>query len=87
MLTAIDKIIKIAPALEEKLIRVCDMKLTGILIFSCVLSVVLCLEKARYDNYRLYEVQVEDGNHQKLLKTIDEFPDGVCSLNLVFFAK
>lgn len=35
------------------------------------------LEKARYDNYRVYKVQVENDKQVELMVEIENFPDGV----------
>lgn len=49
-----------------------------------VFCLALCLalvasEKARYDNYRVYEILVEDEQQLELMKHIESFPDGVRS--------
>lgn len=38
---------------------------------------VNALEKARYDNYRVYKITVDDEIQLQLLKEIENFPDGV----------
>lgn len=37
-------------------------------------------EKARYDNYRVYEIFIESDAHVQLIKEIDSYPDGVRKL-------
>lgn len=51
-----------------------------LLIFSlfallCVFSVKA--EKARFDNYRVYEILVENEQQLELMQEIENFPDGV----------
>ncbi|XP_070500161.1 zinc carboxypeptidase-like [Chironomus tepperi] len=47
-------------------------------IFSCLVLNLLSVncEKARYDNYRVYEILVENQEQLDLLKHIDDYPDG-----------
>jgi hypothetical protein len=39
-------------------------------------SLVAC-EKARYDNYRVYEILIENDDQLELMKHIENYPDGV----------
>ena len=41
-----------------------------------VLALVTC-EKARYDNYRVYEILIEDDKQLELMQNIENYPDGV----------
>lgn len=34
-------------------------------------------EKARYDNYRVYEILIESDEQLELMQQIESFPDGV----------
>lgn len=54
-----------------------EMKL--LVISLSVLLVVLSgqAEKARYDNYRVYEIFVENEDQLELMKQIENYPDGV----------
>lgn len=58
------------------------MKLSVVLVV-----VLLCAfseqskEKARYDNYRVYEIFVENDQQLKLMQQIENYPDGVRKLN------
>jgi hypothetical protein len=47
-----------------------------LIIFSIALTAA-ALEKARYDNYRVYRVSIENDIQLELMKQINEFPDGV----------
>lgn len=52
------------------------MKLIGFLLLFGF-STSLGAEKARFDFYRLYEVQVENELQLEVFKQISEYPDGV----------
>lgn len=54
------------------------MKLLIISVFAvlCVF-VVEPAEKARFDNYRVYEVAIEDDQQLELMREIENYPDGV----------
>jgi hypothetical protein len=47
------------------------------LIIFALLCVVALAEKARYDNYRVYQVQVENEQQLELMNFIESNPDGV----------
>ena len=53
------------------------MKSFKLLIFLCFIHKAKPIEKARFDNYRVHEITIEDEMQLNLLKAIDEFPDGV----------
>jgi hypothetical protein len=38
---------------------------------------VNCFEKARYDNYRVYKIKIENEVQLRLLQEIEKFPNGV----------
>ena len=48
-------------------------------LYSLLVALVLsslpvnCVEKARYDNYRIYEVLIENEEHLDLVKDIDNY--------------
>ena len=50
------------------------MRLIAIL---SILIVAATCEKARYDNYRVYEIFVANENHLELMREIQNYPDGV----------
>lgn len=58
--------------------------LTAIIAFYTIF-VGISAEKARFDFYRVYEVQIENENHLKLMKEISAYPDGVSYSKLKFF--
>lgn len=37
-------------------------------------------EKARYDNYRVYEILMENKDHLDLMHEIEKYPDGVITM-------
>ena len=49
------------------------------LIFVIIVSLfgVSLAERARYDNYRIYKVSVENKDQLAVMKMIEENPDGV----------
>lgn len=49
------------------------MKFLAVIIF---LVTVNC-ERARYDNYRVYEIKIEDKTQLDLMHEIEKYPDGV----------
>lgn len=51
------------------------MKFSAFCIALCV--ALVASEKARYDNYRVYEISVEDEQQLELMKHIESYPDGV----------
>lgn len=51
-----------------------DMKLT---IFVVLLCGIALAEKARFDNYRVYRVQIENEEQLELMKHIEANPNGV----------
>lgn len=52
------------------------MKLLGsVILFSCVL--VILAEKARYDHYRIYSVEIENGEQLKVLQEVENHHDGI----------
>jgi hypothetical protein len=50
------------------------MKLITLIAF--FVTAINC-EKARYDNYRVYEIFLEDKTHLDLMHEIEKYPDGV----------
>lgn len=48
-----------------------------IIFFLNFLIPLISSEKARYDNYRVYEIFIENEVHLQLMKEIETFPDGV----------
>lgn len=51
---------------------------------SLFLCALLCLpvygsERARYDNYRVFKVSIEDAAQLQLMHEIENYPDGVSS--------
>lgn len=48
----------------------------GCLIFIHLFLISECAEKARYDNYRVYEIAAENENHMKIFQSILDNPDG-----------
>lgn len=53
------------------------MKLIKLYIFLFAICAVNSLEKARYDNYRVYQIEIDDDKQLQLLKEIETYPDGV----------
>jgi len=53
-------------------------RLTSILFsLSVLVSFSYCVEKARFDFYRVYEVTASDESHLKIFQQILDYPDGV----------
>ena len=52
-----------------------------IAILSIFIVAATC-EKARYDNYRVYEIFVANENHLELMREIQNYPDGVRDLKI-----
>jgi hypothetical protein len=52
------------------------MKSFQFLVFGLVWAVVTC-EKARFDNYRVYEILIDNEKQLELMKSIENYPDGV----------
>ena len=58
--------------------RFCIFSVLFLALFLALFLVsVNCFEKARYDNYRVYDVIIENQEQLDLLKHIDDYPDGV----------
>ena len=53
------------------------MDLKVLLLTFCFVFCVSCVEKARFDNYRVYEINIENEKQLELMKEIERFPDGV----------
>lgn len=53
------------------------MKLCTSLLYFFLVVAVKSLEKARYDNYRVYEILIENYDQSRLMEAIEENPDGV----------
>lgn len=47
-----------------------------LVVITFLISVVSC-ERARYDNYRVYEIFIKDKIHLDLMHEIEKNPDGV----------
>lgn len=46
-------------------------------IFAAVCLAVNAFEKARYDNYRVYKISIQNQQEVELFVEIENFPDGV----------
>lgn len=61
-----------------------------LLIFVSIVALfafaVKASEKARFDNYRVYKISIENDEQLQLLKQIERFPDGVRENNQIKFA-
>jgi hypothetical protein len=55
------------------------MKVQIIFLVFCAITVNAVIEKARFDNYRVYELNIENDDQLNLMKEIDNNPDGVSS--------
>ena len=53
------------------------MDLKVVVFTLCLVFSVSCVEKARFDNYRVYEISIENEKQLELLQEIERFPDGV----------
>lgn len=53
------------------------MKLFVIALFAAVLVLGAQSEKARFDNYRVYEILIENDQQFELMQSIEAYPDGV----------
>lgn len=56
------------------------MKYLNVAIFVCLFVISHC-EKARYDNYRVYKVEISDDNLLEVFQELEEFSDGIQFLN------
>lgn len=52
-------------------------KMKFVTIFLVLFIASVCAEKARFDNYRLYGIQVENEEQYKMMKYIEENSDSV----------
>lgn len=62
--------------LSFKHIHSSEMKLPLAFVLLSIIF-VKASEKARFDNYRVYEIYIENDQQLELLQQIDSFPDGV----------
>lgn len=53
------------------------MKLFVIALFAAVLVLGAQSEKARFDNYRVYEILIKNDQQFELMQSIEAYPDGV----------
>lgn len=53
------------------------MDLKVVVFTLCFVLSVSCVEKARFDNYRVYEISIENEKQLELMQEIERFPDGV----------
>ena len=53
------------------------MDLKVVVFTLCFVFCVNCVEKARFDNYRVYEINIENEKQLELMREIESFPDGV----------
>lgn len=53
------------------------MKLFVIALLAAVLALGAQSEKARFDNYRVYEILIENDQQLELMQSIEAYPDGV----------
>lgn len=57
------------------------MKLFVVAIFIACFVVAFGSEKARFDNYRVYSVNVENAEQLKVLRELESYSDGILFLN------
>lgn len=53
---------------------------TFVLAIFVACFMVACAEKARYDNYRVYSVYIENDEQLKVLRELEIHPDGILFL-------
>jgi hypothetical protein len=53
-----------------------EVKLVIALVLATIASCVIA-EKARYDNYRVYDILIETQEQLQLMQQIENYPDGV----------
>lgn len=53
------------------------MKLFVIALLAAVLVLGAQSEKARFDNYRVYQILIENDQQLELMQSIEAYPDGV----------
>lgn len=46
----------------------------------CLGFAVVCSEKARFDNYRVYSIQIENSEQLEVLKELENYQDGLLFL-------
>lgn len=55
-----------------------NMRLIGLFSYFLLIVVTVdCVEKARYDNYRVYNILIENNVQVELMREIENYPDGV----------
>lgn len=65
-------------------LQLVKMKLLTFSLF-VVLCVLAASEKARFDNYRVYEILIDNEEQLELLQAIENYPDGVRELKFSNF--
>lgn len=58
------------------------MKLRSVLLFSVNILTVISLETVRYDDHRVYGIEVKNEQQIKLLDEMENYPDGASSRNV-----
>lgn len=53
------------------------MKFFTLSLWTLLLAFVTAAEKARYDNYRVYEISIDNDQQLALMQQIEKYPDGV----------
>lgn len=53
------------------------MKILLTILFLHLITSTAFAERARFDNYRVYEISIENVKQSKLMIEIENFPDGV----------
>lgn len=62
------------------------MKFAVISLSILLFAVFAASEKARFDNYRVYQISIENDEQLELLQQIENYPDGVSfKLKLFYF--
>lgn len=60
------------------------MKLALCIVVLLSLGCLTAGEKARYDNYRIYRLDIENVQQLELLQEIERYPDGVSTFVMGF---
>lgn len=55
------------------------MKLRSVLLISVNILAAISLKTARYDGYRVYEIEVKNEEQVELLDGMENYPDGASS--------
>ena len=62
------------------------MKIILCLVFVALVFGSVISERARFDNYRVYSINIENAKQLNVLQDLNEYPDGVRKLSIQIYA-